>query len=70
MIAAHTYTPNRLPLANLLLIVFLELHVLIYRRLLIVYGPVILVIQVSVNAIELIKVGRFQALSSVGDRER
>lgn len=54
---------------NLLLIVFLKLHILINWCLLIVYWAIILLIQIRVHAIELIKVSRFQWLYTE-ERER
>lgn len=62
----HTF---RLLADPLLASACLELHVLVDRRFLVVYGAIILVIQIGIHAIELVKVRRFQRLNS-GEMER
>lgn len=63
----HTF---RLLADPLLASACLELHVLVDRRFLVVYGAIILVrIQIGIHAIELVKVRRFQRLNSGRDEK-
>lgn len=63
----HTF---RLLADPLLASACLELHVLVDRRFLVVYGAIILVIQIGIHAIKLVKVRRFQRLNSGEMKER